>query len=272
MSSFLRHRFSHLAATFVLAAGMFAPGLALAWDKLGHALVASLAERQLSPKARAQIAQLLPDQPEPRLAMIASWADEIRGEPQYRETGALHYVNFAGECRSDPPRDCPDGQCVMAAIDRYASVLGDTSKPLAERAEALKFLVHFVGDVHQPLHSGHRNDRGGNQFQVNLLGEGTNLHRVWDHDVLADAGLEFSQYHEYLAQTPLPPPGTLDPVQWAESACRWTDVQGFYPARPGKLPKSYLETQCPLAQAQVRLAASRLAALLERELGEAATP
>ncbi len=270
----MRRRFPYIAATLVLAAGLFAPGMALAWDRLGHALVASLAERQLSPQARAQIAMLLPDQPaQPdqtqRLAAIASWADEIRTEGQYRDTSSLHYVNFAGVCRSDPPRDCPDGQCVIAAIDRYANVLGDTGRPLAERAEALKFLVHFVGDMHQPLHAGRRNDRGGNRFQVNFLGEGTNLHRVWDHDVLASAGLEFSQYHEQLAQTPLPPPGILDPVQWAEGSCRWTDTQGFYPNRPGRLAKNYLETQRPLAEAQVRLAASRLAALLERELGAA---
>lgn len=246
---------------------MWASGPALAWDKFGHALVASLAEHQLSPQARTQIAELLPDEAEPRLARIASWADEIRLESQYRETSALHYVNFAGECRSNPPRDCPDGRCVIGAIDRYTSTLGDTGKPLAERAEALKFLVHVVGDVHQPLHAGHRNDRGGNQFQVNIQGEGSNLHQVWDHKVLAGAGLDLAQYHEQLMKSPLPSPGTLDPVQWAESSCRLTDAAGFYPKKPGKLAAGYPESQRTLAEEQVRLAASRLAAILERELG-----
>ena len=275
MDFVIHRRLSHIVASFVFAAGLFAPSLALAWDRLGHALIASLAERQLSPQARAQIALLLPDQPEedqpeePRLPSIASWADEIRGEPKYRETSPLHYVNFVGVCRFDPHRDCPDGKCVIAAIDRYAKVLGNTGEPLAERIEALKFLVHFVGDVHQPLHAGHRSDLGGNRFQVNVLGKGTNLHRIWDHSVLASAGLPFTQYHDLLSQTPLPPSGTLDPAQWAESACRLTDRQGFYPKRPGKLPGDYLKTQRPLAEAQVRLAASRLAALLERELGTA---
>lgn len=260
------------AAAYVFVAAAFAPRLAFGWDALGHALVAELAERQLSPEAQAQIAQLLPDEAEPRLGSIASWADEVRKEePAYSHTGPLHYVNFKGECRSNPPQDCPDGQCAIGAITRYAAILGDESQPQAARAEALKFVVHVVGDLHQPLHAGHRNDRGGNQFQVNYRGKGSNLHRVWDHDVLATTRLSRPKYIERLSQEPLPPPGTLDPVQWAIASCKLTDAEGFYPAKPGKLAEDYPANQRPLVEAQIRLAAARLAAILERELGTGKT-
>ncbi len=269
----------HRVAACVLVAAALLPQSALAWDRLGHALVAALAERQLSPQARDEVAQLLPGvegqnatEKALRLPPIASWADELRDFPEYRAFAPLHYINFNGECRANPARDCPDGMCVTAAIGKYAKILGDAQKSRTERSEALKFLVHFVGDIHQPLHTGWRTDRGGNLFQVNLSGEGTNLHRIWDHEVLGSAGLSLAQYQEKLLQTPLPPPGVLDPVQWAESACHWTDAEGFYPAKPGKLPKDYLQKHQPLAEAQVRLAAARLAALLEQALGASAKP
>src|SRR5690606_5001505 len=129
------------------------------------------------------------------------------------------------------------------AITRFTAVLGDRSRPRAERLEALKFVVHFVGDVHQPLHAGHRDDRGGNRFQVNLRGEGTNLHAVWDHHLLASARLGLEAYADRLQAGERESPSTLftpsgySPAYataWAELSCSRTD-HGLYPAKPGKL-------------------------------------
>ena len=126
---------------------------------------------------------------------------------RFRQTARWHYVNFPrGDCSYVAERDCKDGNCVVAAIEAQRRILGDRRQPLAARRDALRFLVHFVGDVHQPLHSSDRNDKGGNDFQISLRTGiepeayardrhaggvmGTNLHSVWDYYVLAERGLE----------------------------------------------------------------------------------
>ncbi|MFI4968597.1 MAG: S1/P1 nuclease [Lysobacterales bacterium] len=248
---------------------LLAPAFAHAWGPAGHRIVAELAERQLTPGARAEARRLLALTRDRSLADVATWADDLRDDPSQRDlwraTSPLHFVNFSSStCRYDPPRDCPGGRCVVAAIERYAQVLGDRSRPMAERAAALRFVVHFVADAHQPLHAGYRRDRGGNRYQLQLNGRGSNLHAVWDTPVLASRHLGWQRYATLLARTPLPPPTGM-PAQWAEESCRATRDQGIYP-RGHVIDEEYLARMRPLAERRVRDAAARLAALLEREL------
>ena len=170
-------------------------------------------------------------------------------------------------CVFEHSRDCRGEDCVVGAIERWRGVLADKARPRAERAEALKFVVHFVGDVHQPLHAGHRGDKGGNDFQVNLRGEGTNLHAVWDYHVTRNVDLDFDGWARRLAADPAKAAGT-SPAQWAEASCKLTNGPGFYPARPGKLAPAYLESHRGLAEQRLRAAAAELAALLETALAD----
>jgi hypothetical protein len=252
------------------------PGPAAAWGERGHRLVGALAERQLSPAARSVVDELLQGEPEPSLAGIATWADAVRETPAYAWTAPLHYVRIHDRgCRFDAARDCADGACVVAAIDRYARRLADPALARAERTEALKFVVHFVADVHQPLHSGHRSDKGGNEFQVRVAPSaappvGSSLHGVWDHFMLADSGETFEQHATRLAFAGLPPAGApfvaAEAARWADTSCALTDVEGFYPRRPGRLPAGYLIRMRPLAERRLREAAAELALLLEAAL------
>lgn len=245
------------------------PIQALAWGPAGHRIVAELAERQLSPAARAEAKRLLAVSHDHSLADIAPWADDLRHDPKQqdraRATAPLHFVNFsASTCRFDRARDCKGGRCVVAAIDHYAQVLRDRSRPPAERAEALRFLVHFVGDVHQPLHAGYRDDKGGNRYQVQLDGRGTNLHAVWDTPVLASRRLGWKKYAAQLAKAPRPA-ASGTPQQWAEQSCRATRDDGLYP-HGHVVDAAYLKRMRPLAERRVREASARLAALLNRTL------
>lgn len=252
-------RFGLLAIAMLLG---FAPSPARGWSGFGHELIAELAERQLSAETRAAALSLLGDEAD-SLASVAGWADQVRDLPEYRWSVPMHFVNFPrGECRYQPLRDCAGGACVVGAVQRFRAELADTSLPREQRVQALKFLVHFVGDIHQPLHCGYAHDRGGNTYQINVDGEGSNLHRVWDHFLLASHGRDRPAFLAALSAEPLPEAGDFDPVSWAENSCRIVGEEGFYPKRR-KLGSAYFERFAPLADARMRLAAARLAATLE---------
>jgi hypothetical protein len=240
----------------------------LAWGPTGHRIVAELAERRLEPAVHARVRTLLAQAHARTLADIADRADDMQDDPReraaWRATAKLHFVNFAGgaTCRYDAGRDCAGGRCVVAAIDRYSARLADRRLSDAERADALVMLVHFVADVHQPLHAGYRRDAGGNRFQVRHAGRGTNLHAIWDTPVLTGRREGWRRYADELARTPLPA-ARGDAAQWAEESCRLT--RDLYPTGH-RVDDAYLERMRPLAERRLREAAVRLARLLNGAL------
>ncbi|MEI7037492.1 S1/P1 nuclease [Fulvimonas yonginensis] len=242
-----------------------------AWGPDGHRIVAELAQRHLSPAAEAQVERLLAPEHTRRLADVATWADELQDDPSqqrlWHATRALHYVNFHDRsCDYQPPRDCPDGRCVVAGLAHYVAVLGDRRQSDARRLQALKFVVHFVGDIHQPLHAGYRDDKGGNLYQVRFEGHGSNLHKVWDSGLLGTRRLAWQDYARQLdARGPvaLPPAAAASYAAWAEASCRATrDI--YPPART--LGDAYVARWRPLEEQRLREAGRRLAELLERTL------
>lgn len=250
-----------LAASLLL----FCVPPALAWGPLGHRIVARLAEAQLSPKARAEVRQLLQEQGARHLSDVSVWADDLRDSDPvlFKRTSHMHFVNFhSPDCIYNPPRDCPDGRCVVAAITRYATILGDRSRTDAERAQALEFVVHFVADVHQPLHASSGDDFGGNDYQVRWHDRGTNLHRVWDSLMLDDAHLSAARYARTLMDESAPVPSGGTPVQWAEESCRIARTV-YPPTRT--ITQAYVVRERPVAEQRLRQAGARLAALLNRE-------
>ena len=256
-----------LRGLLILGVLAFSAG-AQAWSVFGHEHIAELAERQLEPRTRAAALALLEGEAD-SLAAVAGWADQMRDESGYEWATPLHFVNFPrGRCEYLASRDCPGGACVVGAVERFAAELGDQALPRAQRVEALKFLVHYVGDLHQPLHCGFGHDKGGNTFQVNIDGQGSNLHRVWDYSLPERLGADGPARLAALSAEPLPAPGPLQPARWAEESCRIVQAEGFYPTRR-RLGEAYFQHHLPTARAQMRLAAARLAAVLEARLGAA---
>ena len=270
----------------VLLLASLAPAPVQAWSRQGHQIVGELAQQDLGPGARREVARLLAGEPVPTLAGVATWADEIRAESRTgghslgERSTRWHYINFqrGAGCDYVPARDCPGGNCVVAAINAQRAILADRGRSLAERREALKFLVHFVGDVHQPMHAGYADDRGGNNFQLNYRGrgapkgEGTQLHGVWDYWLVQSAGLDNAAYVQRLRQSPMPadPPPASDnpPAGWALESCRLVQAEGVYPARR-RIGDAYLDRFRPVAEARLRQAGARLAALLNAALAPA---
>lgn len=258
--------FALLASMLVALALGTSP--AHAWGWLGHRLVGNHADSRLNPEARAEIDRLLAGEPLPTLAGVSTWADELRDDPvRGRATARWHFVNFErGQCRYDAQKQCAGGDCIVAAIERSEAVLRDRSRPRSERTEALKFLVHLVGDIHQPLHAGYFDDRGGNRFQISYQRDGWNLHSVWDALILKSGGLDEDGYLASIQTRLAQPPVQATPALWAEESCLLVQNPDFYPPR-NKISHAYLDAKRPLAEAQLARAGERLAGLLNAALG-----
>ena len=179
MSGYRGKRRIRALASSALIALLLSPTTLLAWGRIGHHVAAMLAESRLSPAALAAVHSLL--EPGQSLADIATWADEQREVPG---SGPWHYVNVPlSEPRYDP-KFCQPGGCVVSKVEDFKRVLFAPKVSRADKQEALKFLVHFIEDLHQPLHVGDTGSRGGNLVQVRFFDVGSNLHRVWDSQII----------------------------------------------------------------------------------------
>ena len=239
---------------------------ALAWGPEGHDVVAALAAANLTPAARTQVSALLGGNN--MIVLDANWADEIRADrPQ---TAPWHYVNIPLNAPGyDPRRDCADGQCVVAQIEHNEHVLADKRAPKAARADALRFLIHFIADVHQPLHAVDNGDKGGNAFTVFLRGKRTNLHHVWDNDVVDIFGRDASEVAAQINSSLTPEQKTQDgggtPADWAnESLAAARNI--YAQIRNPHLPRDYAQRQSGLTRDRLARAGLRLAAVLNRIL------
>ncbi|MCL4852208.1 MAG: S1/P1 nuclease, partial [Bryobacteraceae bacterium] len=195
------------------------------------------------------------------LVEVSTWADEIRC---YRpETGPWHYINVPMEARDpDILSFCPSGGCVVSKIDGFRSVLTNPRASSENRREALKFLVHLVGDLHQPLHVGDRNDKGGNTTQLVYFGTSTNVHRVWDTEILQRMEEE-AALASGLSQTARPGWSRGTPVDWAaESHTVAREVAYKYLSR--KVGTPYQQQAETAVRMQLAKAGVRLAAMLNR--------
>ena len=262
-------RFASLPKILALSA-ILAPSQALAWGAEGHEIAAAIALRDLTPAAREEVGRLLGAP----VMMVhdASWADEIRDSRP--ETGAWHYVDIPLRAGSyDTRRDCSDDNCVVGQIGDDLRVLSNRHAPDAARAEALRFLIHFVADVHQPLHAEDNDDKGGNQVHVRLGRERASLHKLWDVDVVEPLGpnpdtiAEAIEHDLSTGQRKDWQSGT--PARWANEAHAIAREHIYPPlggARDLRLPRDYAVRQAPLARILLAKAGVRLAWLLNTAL------
>lgn len=261
--------------------GLFGLGIrpALAWGPLGHRIVADLATVQLNPEARTKVQRILTFEHASSLAGVAIWADTLRDNPSPamealgRHTRRMHYLRIhSSSCIYQARRDCPGGQCVVGAIAHYTQILGNSRLSMSKRAQALNFVVHFVADAHQPLHSGYRDDKGGNLYPVRFEGKDTNLHRLWD-SALIRTRHRYARNYARLLETRSPLKVSLlkasvlqSATAWAEASCRIDRDDGVYPTGH-RISRDYVVHMRPIAERQLRLAGAHLAELLNQTLG-----
>lgn len=242
---------------------VFVQSPVFAWGSQGHQVVAGLALAQLTPASRKEVDKLLALEPGATLESVSTWADETRNPA----TASWHYVNFPRDsCTYDANRDCADGKCVVSAIDAQTAIL--KSDPSDEkRLLALKYLVHFMGDVHQPLHAGYLDDKGGNTYQLQVLMRGTNLHSLWDSGLIRQLEEDApTMTKRLLSKSVASGPKGAHASLAAEESCKIVGMPGYYPER--KVTADYFEQFTPIMEVRLALAGSRLAELLNKTLAK----
>ena len=159
------------------------------WGSKGHRATAAIATQYLNKKTQKEISKLLGDA---TLVIISTNADEIKSYDEYRKYGSWHYVNIAPGLTYAEAEHNKYGDIVMG-IEKCKEILSSDTSSKEEKIFHLKLLVHFIGDLHQPLHLGHADDKGGNDFQVRWFNDGTNLHSLWDSKMIESYGMSYSE-------------------------------------------------------------------------------
>jgi hypothetical protein len=239
------------------------PSTAQAWGPTGHRAVGRIAERHLAPETARAVAELLAPE---RLAYTATWADDIRSDPEWAKAETWHWVTIPRGLTYAQSAKNPAGD-VIEAIGRLERILADRTAPRQERRQALKWLVHLVGDIHQPLHVGTRGDRGGNDQVVLWFGEPSNLHSVWDGGLIGRSELAFSELAEKVDVA------SADEVRaWqAATVLEWADEsrtleETAYAIGDGRLSWRYVSAHWPAVERRIAQAGVRLAGVLDRAL------
>jgi hypothetical protein len=242
------------------------PFLAFGWGQTGHRVIGEVAQAHLNRKAQKAVNKLLEGS---SLAAVSTYMDEIKSDDKYDYTHDWHWVTIpSGETYPETEKN-PDGDAVEA-INRMKKVLADETKTQAERAKALKFLVHLVGDLHQPLHVGNGLDRGGNNVKVKWFGKSSNLHRVWDSEMLRSRDFAYSELSEELL-------GTLNKKtkeewsrgateDWAHEAMQYRE-QVYNTGNTERMGYRYTYKNWDLLTQQLAKGGVRLAAILNQILG-----
>ena len=254
-----------------------------AWGPEGHRIIADVAREHVSAKARRALVELLGDDD---LAAISSWADDIRRERP--ETFGWHFVDIPSSANGfDEARDCyhPSRRSVESRADRhncivdritlFEQVLADRNASRSERLEALKFLVHFVADIHQPLHA-MAEARGGNEIHVIQFGSAScgrrncELHGTWDFGMIAHAGLRERDYvarlNDVISRQNLESRAGGTPEVWANESFHL--AHDVWVQDGGIVDESYYQRNLEVLDERLALAGLRLARVLNESLGK----
>jgi hypothetical protein len=237
----------------------------ISWGVTGHRTIAKIAENHLTPKAKLAVHKLLGTE---TLADVSNYADDIRSNPQYKYTGAWHYVNvpagysyeqFSNEVRT------------MKADNVYKMVLSceeDLKNPdmsNTKRADALKFLVHLIGDLHQPMHVSNAGDKGGNDIKITFNGFDDNLHGLWDSGLIDHEGLTYKQMatsYDNATAVEIKKWQSDNLMIWLWESYQISTILYQEAAKNPNFDREYYETHLPVLHKQIEKAGIRLAGVL----------
>jgi len=240
----------------------------ISWGRTGHSTIGRIAEVHLTPGAKAAVSALLGRE---SLADVASWADDNRD----RSNAPWHFINVElGLSYDDFSKQVASKEDVYTALQNQEAILANTKASVSDRSTALKYIIHFVGDIHQPMHVSRAEDKGGNTIQVQYDGKGTNLHSLWDTKMLEHAGLNDLQLaQKFDNATPVQiKKWQSDPqMTWAWESYQissqlYTEIDQL---KHRNIDDAYYQSHIVIVQQRIEKAGIRLAGLLNTLLGNA---
>jgi len=235
-----------------------------AWGQTGHRITGEIASSYLSAEAQQQIQSIIPDS---SLAEISTYPDEMRSNPSefWKKTASpWHYVSVPKGKKYDQV-GAPEQGDAVTALKHYTQVLKDKNASLQDKHLALSFIVHIIGDLHQPLHAGNGTDRGGNDVKLKFFWQDSNLHRVWDSGLLDKEQLSFSEWAKWLSQKITKEQQKqwqqTQPQVWIAESTKIRD--SIYP-KEDELSWDYKYQHLPIAKKRLQQAGVRIASYLNQ--------
>ena len=232
------------------------------WGKTGHRTTGEIAQKHLSKKAQKAIAKLLDGQ---SLAFVANYADDIKSDPEYRKYGPWHYVNIDPEDSEYVREKANKGGDLYQAIEKSISVLKDKNASREDKQFYLKMLVHFMGDLHQPFHVGRSADKGGNDLQGRWFNQGSNIHRVWDSQMIDSYQMSYTELAENRKELTLQELKEIEAgeiLDWVYESRKMADVLYESFEIGEKLGYEYMYQWFPTVREQLQKGGIRLAKVL----------
>jgi hypothetical protein len=252
----------YLSLFFAAALSLVPQSSAFAWGAIGHRVTGAIADDNLDGVARAHVRMILGEE---TLAQASTWPDEQRSNPSefWQKTASpWHYVTVPNGVPYTTALAPAEGDAVTA-LNRFAATLRDPHASLDDKRLALRFTVHIIGDLHQPLHAGRPGDHGGNLVTVTWFGKPTNLHAVWDSAMIDDRQLSFSEQATWLKRAITPEQviawSDVRPATWIAESVRMRET--IYPADPA-LSFTYGYTYRQDIDQRLSMAGIRIAAYL----------
>ncbi|MFZ9127742.1 MAG: S1/P1 nuclease [Pseudomonadales bacterium] len=286
-------RFKHTAFVrvfFTLLMLGLLPSGAQAWSDTGHRLTCDLAFTQLKPEARETLrawmrampsehAETFLSRSQPEVSDLCVWADKVRKDKTYDRVASWHYVNVDRTATEIDRAACVTG-CILTAIRTHLDLIQETGLSEWPKLQALMFLMHWVGDIHQPMHVSFADDLGGNRAKVLGYEDCNNMHGVWDYCLVKETGQGYAALLDRLKLATPEPFGneTLDPDVWANESLtiarhprtQYCRLEGGrcepWASRQYQLADDYQQMNWPIAAARIQQAGGRLAALLNHVL------
>jgi len=233
--------------------------LASGWGATGHRVTGYIADKHLSKKARVAMQRILGQQ---SLAMASTWMDDIRSDSTFDYTADWHWVTIQDGETYDQSEKNPNSD-IIQTLERIIAELKSKKLSPQEEAERLKMLIHLIGDIHQPLHVGGGTDRGGNNVKLTWFGNNSNLHRVWDSDMIDSSNLSYTELAESLYKPDAVQVKILQRTSvrdWANESMSYR--KQVYDIGDGKLGYQYRYKYFDIVQERLAQAGIRLAGVL----------
>ena len=251
-----------LKTIFTLCAAMAVSGQACAWGQNGHRITGAIAQQYLSADAQTAIAKLLPNED---LAEVSTYADEMRSDPSvfWKKTASpWHYVTIPSGHIYHHDHAPAEGDAITA-LEHFTQSLKDPNTSFEDKQLALRFIVHIIGDLHQPMHVGTGKDKGGNDVKLQFFWKDSNLHSVWDTGLIEQRELSYTEWTNWLSKKITAEQAQqwmeTNPQVWMKESAEIRDTA--YPATD-KISYDYLYQHMPSVKQRLQMGGIRIAAYL----------